>query len=157
VTATERRLDQTKREVEALQAKRSEIDERIAMLQARIDATPRTEQELTTLTRDSGNLKEHYFTLLNKKLDAQMAAKLEERWKGETFRILDPARAPDRPFFPNPLLFVTVGIVLGLVVGLAVAGLAEILDHSFKSLADVEATVPYPVLSAVPYIKGRRS
>src|SRR4029453_7110157 len=105
----------------------------------------------------TGNLKEHYFTLLNKKLDAQMAAKLEERWKGETFRILDPAHAPDRPFFPNPLLVVAVGIVLGLVTGLAAAVLAEILDHSFKNLADVEATVPYPVLSGVPYKKGRRS
>jgi polysaccharide chain length determinant protein (PEP-CTERM system associated) len=156
VTATELRLEHTKREVAALQEKRSDFEQRIAVLQARIDATPRTEQELTTLTRDSGNLKENYFALLNKKLDAQMAAKLEQRWKGESFRILDPARVPERPFFPNRILFVTVGIVLGLVAGLAAAVLAEILDHSFKSLADVEA-LPYPVLSAIPYMKARRS
>jgi polysaccharide chain length determinant protein (PEP-CTERM system associated) len=154
VTATELRLEQTKREVFALQVKRDELEERIAALQARIDATPRTEQNLTSLTRDSGNLKEHYFALLNKKLDAQMAAKLEERWKGESFRILDPARVPERPSFPNRVLFVTVGIVLGLVAGLAAAVLAEMLDPSFKSLADVEA-LKYPVLSAIPYVKRR--
>jgi polysaccharide chain length determinant protein (PEP-CTERM system associated) len=155
VTATELRLEQAKREAFALQAKQHALEERIAALQGHIDATPRTEQELTTLTRDSGNLKENYFALLNKKLEAQMAAKLEERWRGESFRILDPARVPDRPFFPNQVLFVTIGIVVGLFVGLGIAMLADMLDHSFKSLADVE-TLPYPVLSAVPYLKGRR-
>jgi polysaccharide chain length determinant protein (PEP-CTERM system associated) len=154
-TATQLRLEQVKREAFALQVKQHSLEERIADLQARIDSTPRTEQQLTTLTRDSGNLKENYFALLNKKLDAQMAARLEERWRGESFRILEPARVPDRPFYPNQILFVTIGVVAGLLVGLAAAVLADILDHSFKSLADVEA-LPYPLLSTVPFIKRGR-
>jgi polysaccharide chain length determinant protein (PEP-CTERM system associated) len=154
VSATEARLEQTKREVLVLEGKRNELEARITGLQSRLDATPRTEADLTTLSRDSGNLKEHYFALLNKKLDAQMAAKLEERWKSEDYRILDPARVPTSPFYPNRVMFITVGVVLGLLVGLAAAVLAHILDHSFKSLADVEA-LRYPVLSTIPYIKPR--
>jgi polysaccharide chain length determinant protein (PEP-CTERM system associated) len=157
VTATKLRLEQTRREVAILQDKQRELERQIAVLQARIDAAPRTEQELTTLTRDFGNLKENYFALLNRKLDAQRAAKLEQRWKGERFRILDPAHVPERPFFPNRMLFLAAGIVLGLAAGLGAAVLAEILDRSFTSLADVEAAVPYPVLAAVPHIRPLRS
>jgi capsular polysaccharide biosynthesis protein len=123
---------------------------------ARIDATPRVEQEMTTITRDFGNLKENYLGLVNKKLDVHMAAKLEERWQGDRFRILDPAQVPDRPFYPNPTLFMAVGVVLGLVVGLGAAVLAEFLDHSLKNIADVEAALPYPMLAAVPHLRPLR-
>jgi len=153
VTTLELRVEGARRDVAALQDKKNDLEQRITALQARIDATPRVEQELTTITRDFGNLKENYLGLVNKKLDAQMAAKLEERWQGERFRVLDPAHVPDRPFFPNQTLFVTVGIVLGLLVGLGGAVLAEFLDHSVKNVAELEATVAYPLLAAVPYIR----
>jgi polysaccharide chain length determinant protein (PEP-CTERM system associated) len=157
VAATQLQLEQAKREVALLQEKRDDLERRISALQARIETAPRTEQELATLTRDFSNLRENYLTLLNKKLDAQMAAKLEQRWKGERFRILDPAHVPERPFFPNKLLFLTVGIVLGLAAGLAAAVLAEVLDHSFTSMADIEAALPYPVLSTIPHIPSSPS
>jgi uncharacterized protein involved in exopolysaccharide biosynthesis len=157
LTVTQVQLEHAKRDVALLQEKRDGLDKRIAALQGRIETAPRTEQELATLTRDFGNLRENYLALLNKKLDAHMAARLEQRWKGERFRILDPAHVPERPFFPNLIVFLTAGIVLGLTAGVAAAVLAEILDHSFTSLPDVEAALPYPVLSAIPYITPRRS
>jgi succinoglycan biosynthesis transport protein ExoP len=155
VTLVKAQLQQTRQEVATLQQKRDDLIQRTATLQGRIDDAPRTEQELATLTRDFGNLREHYLNLLNKKLDAQMATRLEERWKGERFRVVDPAYVPERPFFPNPVLFVAAGIMLGLVAGLGAAALAEILDHSFVNIADVEAAVPYPVLAAIPYVPKR--
>ncbi len=156
-TALELRVEKARREVAALQDKKADLEQRIGVLQARIDATPRVEQDLTTVTRDFGNLKENYLNLVNKKLDAQMAAKLEEHWQGERFRIVDPAHVPDRPFFPNQMLFVTIGVVLGLAVGLGAALLAELLDDSFKSVSDVEVALPYPLLTAVPDIRPARS
>ena len=152
--AVEIQLQRAQKDVTALQQKRDELDRRIASLQGRIDNAPRTEQELATLTRDFGNLREHYLSLLNKKLDAQMAASLEERWKGERFRIVDPAFVPERPFFPNTMVFLAAGVLLGLIAGIGAAVLAEIFDHSFVNLADVEAALPYPVLAAIPHISN---
>ena len=155
VATAQAQLDQARHEAAVLQQKRDEMGQRIAALQGRIDMAPRTEQELSTLTRDFANLREHYLTLLNKQLDAQMAAKLEQRWKGEQFRIIDPAFVPERPFFPNTMVFLAAGIVLGLVAGIGTAVLVELLDHSFSSLTDVEATLPYPVLAVIPFIPDR--
>ena len=152
VAATLLQVEQARREASRLQEKRTDLERRISAMQARIETAPRTEQELATLTRDFNNLRENYLALLNKKLDAEMAAKLEQRWKGERFRILDPAHVPERPYFPNRMLFLTVGVFLGLAAGLGAAALAEVLDHSFTSVADVEGALPYPVLSAIPFI-----
>ena len=71
-----------------------------------VEKTPRTEQDLATLTRDYDKLKENYSALLSKQMEAQMAGRLEQRWKGDRFRMLDPASLPERPFFPKPLVVI---------------------------------------------------
>ncbi len=117
---------------------------------ARVEEAPRTEQELATLTRDYRKLNENYLVLLNKKLDAQMSARVEKRWKGEHFTILDPAHFPEAAYWPNRPLLLGVGIVLGLLVGMGTAIGAEMLDGSVKDVEDLQTIAPYPVLAAIP-------
>jgi capsular polysaccharide biosynthesis protein len=81
-----------------------------------------------------------------------MAARLEQRWHGDRFRILDPANLPERPYFPNRLLFLLGGSLAGLAAGLAVALMADHLDHSIRSVRELEAALPFPVLATVPLI-----
>src|SRR5262249_38259373 len=94
-------LEAVRAEGRTLRARREELDQKIASFQARVEQAPRTEQEMVTLTRDFQKLNENYLALLNKKLDTQLAAKLEQRWQGDRFRILDPANLPEAPFYPN--------------------------------------------------------
>jgi polysaccharide biosynthesis transport protein len=155
--AARAQLENARREVRALEGKRDSLDQRINDFQARVEVAPRTEQEMFTLTRDYNKLHENYSALLNKKLEAQMAEKLEKRWKGENFRIIDPARLPESPVFPNRLLFLVGGLGLGLFVGLAASIGAELLDHSIKNIRDLETVLPYPVLATVPHIPQPRS
>jgi polysaccharide chain length determinant protein (PEP-CTERM system associated) len=148
----QQQLAQARAEVESLKTRAAGIDRRIAALQARVDEAPRTEQLLSSLTRDYQKLSENYLTLLNKKLDAQMAQKLEQRWKGERFRVLDPAYLPEQPFYPNPTLFLMGGLALGLLAGLGLAYVSEFLDRSVKDAGELEDALPYPVLATVPHI-----
>lgn len=145
-------IERAEQEVRGLEARREELQRKLGQLQGRVDSAPRTEQEIATLTRDFQKLNENYLALLNKKLDAQMATKLEETWKGEQFRILDPANYPERPFFPNRYLFLVLGAVLGLALGLGMAFADDYLDHSVRDAADAEALFAYPVLATLPLI-----
>ena len=52
--------------------------------------------------------------LLKKQMEARMAEQMERRWKGARFKILDPAHAPDRHYFPNRPLFALFGMLGGL-------------------------------------------
>ncbi len=145
-------LEAARAEVRNQRARREELDHRIAVFQARVELAPRTEQEIVTLTRDFQKLNENYLALLNKKLDTQLAAKLEQRWQGDRFRILDPANLPESPFYPNRLKFLFWGLAAGLAVGVGMALLADVLDHSIRSVRELEDALPFPVLANVPLI-----
>jgi polysaccharide chain length determinant protein (PEP-CTERM system associated) len=144
-------------EIQAIEGRLAGLDERMNKFRARVEQAPRTEQELATLTRDYHKLNENYLAMLNKKLDAQMSARVEKRWKGEHFTILDPAHFPETAYWPNRPLLLGVGIVLGLLVGLGIAMGAEVLDGSVKDIEDLQAIAPYPVLAAIPYFRPEKS
>jgi polysaccharide chain length determinant protein (PEP-CTERM system associated) len=152
-------LEQIRLDIKNLRQRQADIDQRIATFQSRVESAPRTEQDIATLTRDYQKLNENYLALLNRKLEADMAAKLEKRWKGEQYRILDPANLPEHPVSPNKLLFLLAGIVLGLGAGIGTALAADFLDHSIKHVQELEELLPFPVLASIPFIEtelGRR-
>jgi len=149
-------VQQARAEVQKLKDREADIEARIATFQGRVEQAPRTEEEIQTLSRDFQKLNENYLTLLNKKLEAQMAAKLEQRWKGEQFRILDPANLPEHHIFPNRQLFFAAGLFLGLLAGIGTAVAADFLDHSVKSVRELEQLLPFPVLAVIPSFKDSR-
>jgi uncharacterized protein involved in exopolysaccharide biosynthesis len=81
-----------------------------------------------------------------------MAAELEQRQQGETFRVIEPARLPDRPTGPNRFRLLLVGLALALGASGVAVVLAEQVDTSFRRVDEVRATAPIPVLSAIPRI-----
>ncbi len=145
-------LEQATREVSRLEAKRADLESRLAGIRARIESTPKTEQELTSLSRDYDKLSENYVALLSKQLEAQMAGRLEQRWKGDRFRILDPANLPEKPYFPRAPLVIGLGFVLGLFVGVGASLAAEFADPSVKDARDLEAVLTHPVLARIPHL-----
>src|SRR5438132_1437950 len=81
-----------------------------------------------------------------------MSGRLEQRWKGERFRMLDPASLPEKPVFPKPPLFLGLGALLGLFVGLGAAVAAEYLDPTVKDTEILQAVQGYPVLASIPHL-----
>ncbi len=151
---TREQLERANLEVKRLEERRAELERRVASVRANVEDTPRTEQELSTLTRDYQKLNENYVALLAKQLEAQMAGRLEQRWKGDRFRMLDPASLPEKPYFPKPPLVLGLGAFLGLIVGLGVAVLAEYLDPTVKDSQDLQAAQAYPILACIPHLPG---
>ena len=145
-------VEQADVEVRRLLDRRNDLEARIAALRARVEDTPRTEQELANLKRDYDKLNENYTSLLSKQLEAEMAGRLEQRWKGDRFRMLDPANLPEKPYFPKPLVIVGLGVVLGLMAGLGVAVVAEFADPSIKDAHDLQNVLPLPVLARIPHL-----
>jgi succinoglycan biosynthesis transport protein ExoP len=142
-------------EVESLRQRLADVDGRIAAFQARVEAAPRREQEILGLTRDYQKISENYTQLLTKKLDAEMAARLEQQERGQEFRVLDPAYLPEKPSFPNRGLFALGGALAGLLLGVGLAIVVDFLDPTFKDVDDLARVLPYPVLAVLPYVKPK--
>lgn len=153
--AMENQLIATELEMRRLQEEDSRIKARIAGFQARIENTPMRELAMANLARDYLNTKESYHTLLKKSEEAQQAENLERRQKGEQFKVIDPARIPEKPIQGKILKILLIGFVLGLGFGLGMAFVREEMDRSFRDAEDLEATMEFKVLANIPRIQKK--
>jgi polysaccharide chain length determinant protein (PEP-CTERM system associated) len=162
--ATESRLiqyreqfNETRSETKRLREEMKILKEQIALYQRRVEDTPRKEEEIVHLTRDYDLIKNNYLSLLDKKIAAQMAENLERKQQGEQFKILDPARLPEKPSKPDRNKILLMGSVIGLVAGLGLAWFRESLDQSFHSVSDLEDYLGIPVVATIPNLnKGEK-
>jgi protein tyrosine kinase modulator len=163
ISPTERlrknRLAEMKAELEKIDkqiAARTELEQRLrgqmTVYQKRIEAAAGRQGDLTELSRDYQTLNSMYTSLLAKKEDSKVAANLERRQIGEQFKILDPARLPERPTSPNRSQLQSMGLMAGIGVGVVLMGLIEYLDKTFKSEGDVTAALNLLVLATVPIL-----
>lgn len=141
-----------------LEAKRSReeiknLKEQIAFYQKRIEDTPKKEQELALLTRDYDLLKANYQSLLDKKIQAQMAENLERKQQGEQFKVLDPARLPEKPVKPDRNRILLIGAFIGLVSGVGLTWFRESMDRSFHTVSEVENYLGISVIAAIPNLR----
>jgi polysaccharide chain length determinant protein (PEP-CTERM system associated) len=114
------------------------IKSQINTYQERVERTPKREEELLALNRDYSNIQASYNSLLNRKLEAEIALNMEKKQKGEQFRIIDPARIPYEPISPDMRRLFMVVLAGGLGVG---TGLIFLLDFLNSSLKDPEKTL----------------
>jgi polysaccharide chain length determinant protein (PEP-CTERM system associated) len=143
-------LDDIDRQLAEKDAQERQIRAVVRDYQAKLDAAPKRESELIELTRDYATVQATYQNLLVKREEATLAANLERRNIGEQFKVLDPARIPERPFSPNRLLINVGGAGGGLALAILIIGFLEYRDSSFKREDDVIRLLGVRVLAVVP-------
>jgi protein tyrosine kinase modulator len=145
--AVNRRIDAGQREEKRLRALGDSY-------QHRADMAPTRASELVELTRDYATLQGQYTSLLSKKEESKMAANLEARQIGEQFRLVDPAKFPERPIKPNRVMINVMGMGAGLGLGVLLVAFLEWRDSSFKTDDDVANVLTLPVLAVVPLMRS---
>ena len=129
------------------------LSKQLGVYQAKLEAIPIREQEVTELVRDYEISKAHYSQLLGKQLSAETATQLEIRQKGEKFSILDPAQPAEKPSKPNRKLLDAAGVLAGLVLGVVLALATEVLGMSITVPEQLTEISGFPVLEVIPIIE----
>jgi uncharacterized protein involved in exopolysaccharide biosynthesis len=151
----EGQLVATDLEIKRLKDEEAKTKAMIGQYQARIENSPVREMAMTNILRDYENTKERYQNLLKKSQEAQQAENLERRQKGEQFKVIDPARIPEKPFSPNIPRNILFGLLLGMGLGFGMAFFREQMDRSFKDAEDLETTLGFKVLANIPKIEKK--
>ncbi|NLN39733.1 MAG: hypothetical protein GX155_09070, partial [Smithella sp.] len=147
----------TDMEIKRLQEESASLSAQINKYLIRIEQTPVREQDMASLMREYQSTRDNYETLLRKSQEAQQAENLEKRQKGEQFKVVDPARVPEKPFSPDVRKTLLMGIIAALGCGLAAAFLREQMDRSFHDSSDVEIALGLKVLATIPKIEEQES
>ena len=152
----EAQLAQLDAEISQLKNERKRLKSEIKEYERRVEITPKVEQQLKELSRGYEVTQKEYQSLLDKKLQAELAANMERKQKGERFKVLDQAKIPERPFKPNRQKIILFGVFLGMAIGSGLVGLVEYLDHSFYKIEDLEQFTGISVIASIPKIKAKK-
>jgi polysaccharide biosynthesis transport protein len=149
----ESQLKANQTEIANHQAAIRDLQSKVYEYQGRLNRAPVMEQEFADITRDYGQSKANYDSLLAKKNQSEMATDLEKTQQGEHFRMLDPPNLPVKPFKPKRLQFCAVGFMVGLFFGGAAAFGREKLSGKVYSEREIKKLVPFEVMSEIPLIE----
>jgi len=145
----------TEMEIKRLQDESGKLRSQIGQYRGRIEGATVREQQMSSLVQEYDNTKRLYESLLRKSEEAQQAENLERRQKGEQFRVVDPARVPEKPVQPDVPKVLLLGLIGGLACGFGGIFAREQLDRSFHDPEDLEATLGFRVLASIPRITSK--
>lgn len=145
------------KEKQHLLGEQQEIRAQFAIYQGKVDAVPLREQQLSDLTRDYNISKEHYSSLLEKTLSAEMATDLEKRQQGERFTIIDPAQPPQRPYKPRRLAMMGSALLGSLFLAFGTVIVLDRVSDAIKAEGELKDLLPQgiAVVGLIPAIETR--
>jgi capsular polysaccharide biosynthesis protein len=145
-------LASTQSEIESVKRQITDLNIKAEDYRRRIEATPKVEESYKALIIERNNTQAKYDDLARKFMEARVAHGLEKEQKGERFTIIDPARLPEKPYKPNRMAIIMIGLVLGISAGVATAAIKEYTDSSVLSADTLSMFTSFPVLAGIPEI-----
>jgi capsular exopolysaccharide synthesis family protein len=105
------------------------------------------------LERDFESNQQLYQNLLQRLKDATISAGLHSG----NLQLVDNALPPTKPVRPNKPLSILIGLLTGLLLGAGLAYVQESVDHSVKSVQEVESIAALPALGVIPLRQMRHA
>lgn len=136
--------------LEGLTNQVNSLDETLERFGSELSRIPGKELQLLRLQRQQTVLEEIYTLLQTRLQEAQIAEAVED----PSVRIVDRAELFDQPIRPRPVVNVSVGLILGLILGVGAAFTREYMDDTVHTREDMQgATRGAPVLGMIPRIR----
>jgi polysaccharide biosynthesis transport protein len=138
--------------IKDLQRDQTDAQGQIARYQARVEAAPMVEQQLTNIQREYDLERQQYNDLSSRQRAAAIAASVERNRSGERFEVIDAASYPTAPIRPLPLRLWLGSLLGGLVVGAALTLLREYFDSSVHDERELRGALELPILGSITRI-----
>jgi polysaccharide chain length determinant protein (PEP-CTERM system associated) len=148
-------LTAAQRELDALRASATRARSEVMSFEQNLSTAPNVEPEYVQLTRNYENAQRQYQGLQDKIKTAALALDLETEARGERFTLIRPASTPNKPYSPNRLGIILLGIVLGGGLAIGVAVLVDASDPTVRSSEDLVAIMEDTPVGAIPLILNR--
>ncbi|MBI3899649.1 MAG: hypothetical protein HY308_15330 [Gammaproteobacteria bacterium] len=145
-------IDSIDMSIKAMREQQVRAREKIGDYEARVEQTPRVEQEGLVLQRDYESATKKYREIKQSLMGAELALELEKGQRGERYSILEPPEMPTAPHSPNRRAFLLLGLVLGIGFGVGYASIAEYMDRTIRGVRNVVGLLKAPPLAVIPYI-----
>ncbi|MEA2031088.1 MAG: Wzz/FepE/Etk N-terminal domain-containing protein [candidate division Zixibacteria bacterium] len=141
--------------LDILQSRKHKMQQSLVDINERVDKLPQIQTEISELERHVDDARKYRDAFKSEEVTVSI---LSERIKDRTkYKIIEPAKIPFNPVWPDVQKILLMGVMLGLILGVAAVFLAEIFDNSFKKVEDVENSLKLSVLATIPKIEKLKS
>lgn len=123
-----------------------------ALQEAKNESLELNKRELNykRLKRSTENTSRLYSLVLARMKESDLSAQL----RVSNIRLLDAATAPKTPVSPRIKISLALGLFFGLLLGVGLALVVDMVDNTVKSQADVEQSSALVTLGLIPRIPG---
>jgi len=139
-------------ELDSLRAKKESLTNKIAILKKNAIELDQKERALQDLKRKIELYRKNYTLYASKTENARVYAEGSKRNLANV-SIAERAYVPEKPVYPNRLLFLFVSLFFGLFVAIFLPFVLESFDSRLKTSDDVMALLSLPVVSSFPDVK----
>ena len=113
----------------------------------------RKEFELGVYEREVDSNRQMYDMFMKRAKETNVAGDLQTT----VARVVDTAAVPQQPIKPKKPLIVAVALFMGLLVGVMLALLMEVLNNTLKTTEDVESRLKQPLLTVLPMLAKKEA
>jgi uncharacterized protein involved in exopolysaccharide biosynthesis len=141
--------DNAEAEVASNQALVNNINSRIKEMELGLNKVLAIETEMKNLNRDYETISKKYSDLLERREQAHITESVDDQTSRLKFKIADPPTKPTKPTSPNRMLFYSLILVGGIILGFTVAFLIYFIRPVFMSSRQVRVVTGLPSLGSV--------
>ncbi len=140
-------------QIDALEEQRRQLIAQLDVLKDSIDRTPANQIVLDGMNRDLSNIQSQYNNAVSKQAAASNNEQVEILSKGERITVVEAASAPDTPTKPNRLKVAAGGVGGGVVLGIGLIVLLELLNRSVRRPKDLVKSFGIAPMVTIPYMR----
>jgi polysaccharide chain length determinant protein (PEP-CTERM system associated) len=151
---TQTQLKAARNELASLQRQFNATTAKLAQRRELVAQAPAAEKAVSEIFRHKEALQSEFQRVQDKLQSANLAETFESQQGGERFALVHPSSVPGLPVYPNRVGLILIGLVFGAAVaGIAIA-LAESADRRIRMASDLHLPEGIPMLAAIPFISN---
>ncbi len=139
--------------LKTLTEQREAAQEQLNIIAGTVTDTPATSIMLDDLILDHENIQAQYNKAVERVASASAAERIELLSRGQKISVIEPPSIPSRPTKPKRAVIAGGGIVFGILSGLFLVVLLELLNSSIQRPEDLVNKLGITPLATVPYIR----
>jgi uncharacterized protein involved in exopolysaccharide biosynthesis len=141
---------------ESLDAQKRALAGQLTQLRERVRALNDSEPEIAKFEQEVALCKANYKTYCEKSEQSRIDNALQNE-KITNVNVIQPASLMPSPISPRKKSVLMIGVLCGVLIGIGSALLAEYLDPTLKTPAEVEDQLALPVLVTMPRVAHRHT
>jgi polysaccharide chain length determinant protein (PEP-CTERM system associated) len=145
-------LDTVNRELAVLEANASRARQQRDAYERSIEIAPEVEREYSQLVREYDVEQDRFQSIEASLREAALGKVIESEARGDKLTLIRSPYVPNRPYSPNRLGIVLLGIVLGGGLAIGIVALMESSDPTIRSVRDLDEITDIKHLAAIPFI-----